>query len=573
VTPGDRLRAVPRPWWVIAICGSAVVLAFALVSWTGSTGSVASNDTREPPLPTTAIAVSTTGTSVAPTSAATTVGASTSTAVTTSTVAVSTTLDLSERYGLDVQADDPAVVARPIPDDSANTTPPSTIAPPPWAASTRTTPGGYLGTDVGCVTELTAPALDKFFADRIGPALGWDYQHVYAMGDNRYLWLFQDTFLDHSGVVSNLGNARFVHNAAMLQTGKCFTLLHRGTPAKPEPFEIGDGTGTVGKKWFWPMGGEMGMGQLWVYWVEMVKDPVDPTPPNGLGWHPNRVWVAAYDQWTLTRTAFMPAQDQNVTPMYGYAVASDNVYSYLFGNTFEQNMNREGGFWNGPHSATKMWLARVPRGQLYARPEYRTADGWSPNRNDAVAISSRFFAENPMQPRYMDGQWIAATKVDGYWGEDLVIDVASDPWGPWTPVDYFRLQPRGNDPLKNSYHAHLLPYRDKLGSVLIVVSNNARNMLRDAYPRPARYRPLVTYSAYRPTPAPTTTTTTVPPTTTTTTLPPTTTLPATTTTVPETTTTVPPTTTLPPTTTTVPETTTTVAPTTTLAPTTTTAGG
>ena len=129
----------------------------------------------------------------------------------------------------------------------------------------------------------------------------------------------------------------------------------------------------------------MGMGQLWVYWVEMVKDPVDPAPPDGLGWHPNRVYVAAYDQWTLTRTAWMPAQDPNVTPIYGYAVASDNVYSYLFGNTFEQNMTREGGFWKGPHSATKMWLARVPRGQLYARPEYRTADGWSPNRNDAVA--------------------------------------------------------------------------------------------------------------------------------------------------------------------------------------------
>jgi hypothetical protein len=246
------------------------------------------------------------------------------------------------------------------------------------------------------------------------------------------------------------------------------------------------------------------------------------------------------------------------------------VYSYLFGNTFEQNMTREGGFWKGPHSATKMWLARVPRGQLYARPEYRTAEGWSPNRNDAVAISSRFFAENPMQPRFLDGQWVASTKVDGYWGEDLVIDVANDPWGPWTPVDYFRLQPRGNDPLKNSYHAQVLPYRDKFGSVLVVLSNNARNMARDAYPRPDRYRPMVTYSAYQPTPPPTTTTTT--PTTTsttsTTTVPPTTTLPPATeppttpapTTVPPTTTS---TTTLPPTTTTVPATTTTVPATTT----------
>ena len=49
------------------------------------------------------------------------------------------------------------------------------------------------------------------------------------------------------------------------------------------------------------MGGETGSGQLWVFWVEMVKDPVDPTPPDGLGWHPNRVYLAAYDQATLTR--------------------------------------------------------------------------------------------------------------------------------------------------------------------------------------------------------------------------------------------------------------------------------
>ena len=73
--------------------------------------------------------------------------------------------------------------------------------------------------------------------------LGWDYQHVYPMGDDRYLWLFQDAFLDHSGTVSNLGKARFVHNAALMQTGNCFTLLHRGTTNKPEPFEVGDGTG------------------------------------------------------------------------------------------------------------------------------------------------------------------------------------------------------------------------------------------------------------------------------------------------------------------------------------------
>ena len=39
-----------------------------------------------------------------------------------------------------------------------------------------------------------------------------------------------------------------------------------------------------------------------------------------------------------------------------------------------------------------------------------------------------------MQPRFLGGQWVAMTKVDGYWGDELAIDVAADPWGPWTTV-------------------------------------------------------------------------------------------------------------------------------------------
>ena len=67
----------------------------------------------------------------------------------------------------------------------------------------------------------------------------------------------------------------------------------------------------------------------------------------------------------------------------------------------------------------------------------------------------------------------------------------------------------------NTYHAHPLPWRDGFGSVLITVSNNARNMLLDAWDSPHRYRPMVFYTPVptdaRPT---TTTTTTVRPTTT-----------------------------------------------------------
>ncbi len=425
-------------------------------------------------------------------------------------------------YEFAIDEAEPAVAARPEPVDvPLDEPPPTTIAPPPWAASTAVTSGGHLGTDVGCADDLSVDSLNRFLGDRIGPVLGWDYQHVYPLGGDRYLWVFQDAFLDHSGVVNTLGAARFVHNAALVQDGTCFQLLHRGTSNRPDAFEVGDGRADLRTKWFWPMGGELVGDELWMFWVEMIKDPYDPDPPNGLGWHPERTFLASYDATTLERTSFFLAPNSGALPVYGYAVSSDDTHTYLFGNTFEQNMFRDGGFWNGPHSATDMWLARVPFGRVATAPEYRTADGWSLDAADAVPIVSRFFAENPMQPRFVDGQWVATTAVDGYWGDQLAVDVAPDPWGPWTTVQFGPLVPRNGDPKMNTYHAQPLPWRDGYGSVLITVSNNARNMLRDAWNTPRRYRPMVIYAPYQPTPAPTTTTTTtttsVPPTSTSTT--------------------------------------------------------
>ena len=436
-----------------------------------------------------------------------------------------------------VVASSPAVGigARPIPDDNISTA--GAGAPAPYALVTGTTAGGHVGVELGCAAGTDAASLDRWLSTRLGPVLGWDYQHVYPLGGDRFLWLFQDTFIDHTGTVTDLGRAHFLHNTAMVQTGRCFTLLHHGTPELPVAFEVGTGTVGARSRWFWPMGGEVANGRLRVFWAEMVKDPYDPVAPDGLGWHPVAVHLASYDTRTLARTSFGLATDAAATPMYGYAVASDNTHTYLFGNSFEQNLVREGGYWGGRHSATDMWLARVPRGQLQASPEYRTADGWSSDRSAAVPISTRFHAENPMQPRFLAGSWVSAAKVNGYWGEELVVDAAPNPWGPWSAAEQVPLLARNADPLGNTYHAHLLPWLGADGSILVSVSTNARDMLRHAWPRPARYRPMVLARAFpylvatAPPPDPTpTTTTTLADTTTTSTLPPDTAAPGVTTT-------------------------------------------
>lgn len=380
----------------------------------------------------------------------------------------------------------PQVVARPIPTAPVATTPAPGATAPPWEASTTRTPAGYVSTDVGCAANTSAGALDSFFKNRVGPMLGADYQHVYPLGGSRYLWLFQDAFIDHSGAAPTLGKSGFAHNVAFVQDGACFTMLHRGSAAKPAQFESGTGTDPA-NHWFWPMGGELSGGRLQVFWVEEAVDGSSPGPGDGLGWHPVGTYLASYDTTTLARESFTAAPNAGVRPIYGYAVSTDADYTYLFANTFEQNLSREGGYFNGPHSATSMYLARVPKGNLEAAPEYRTATDWSSDPGAAVPIVQRYWAENPMEPRYLNGQWVAATKVDGYWGSELSIDVAIDPWGPWTTVEHRGVAPRNNDSTMNTYHAYLMPWMSG-GNLVVSISQNGRDMVASAYPHPERYR-------------------------------------------------------------------------------------
>ncbi len=294
--------------------------------------------------------------------------------------------------------------------------------PPPWAASTRVTAAGDVATDVGCAASTGAADLAAFFRQRIGPVLGWDYQHVYPLGSGRWLWLFQDAFIDHPGVATSLDGVGFAHNAAMLQTGSCFSLLHRGTAAQPSSFEPGAGE-VVLSRWWWPLGGELDGGVLRVFWAEMVHDGAEPPTGDGLPWHPVQTWLATYDANDLTRLGFVPAPGPTPSgpkppPLYGYAVASDDSFSYLFGNTYQQNLTLEGGFWDGPHSATDMWLARVPRGRLDERPKYWTGTGWAQDPSKAEPIDSRYWTENPMQPRFVDGRWVAVDEGERLLGRE-----------------------------------------------------------------------------------------------------------------------------------------------------------
>ena len=242
-------------------------------------------------------------------------------------------------------------------------------------------------------------------------------------------------------------------------------------------------------RFFWPLGGEIGAGgKLYVFWARMQQDPV-PGFLNGIRRHPVETWIGVYDPETFERLQFRRAPNSGVQPQYGFAVQSQGRYSYLFGNSNQLNLEYEGGYDNGPFTATRSYLGRVARGRFLDEPEYYTGTGWSPHPADARPISARYYTENAMQPRLVDGEWVSVTKKNGFLSNLFVIDVADHPWGPWRTVSQRRVRPEYGS-VQVTYQPILLPWRDPRGDLIVMVSQNAADWPH-ATNHPRFYRPMV----------------------------------------------------------------------------------
>jgi hypothetical protein len=105
----------------------------------------------------------------------------------------------------------------------------------------------------------------------------------------------------------------------------------------------------------------------------------------------------------------------------------------------------------------------------------------------AVPFSNRNFIENAMLPVFIGGRWFSATKVDGFTGSTITIDMATHPWGPWTTLKTMPSTPRGDPTGTVTYHAIVLPWTDPSGGLIISLSQVPPHLgTPDA---PARYRP------------------------------------------------------------------------------------
>ena len=277
-----------------------------------------------------------------------------------------------------------------------------------------------------CAASTSAADLDAFFAaDGAGGLAGADYPHAYALPDGRTLWLFQDAFVGADG---DLVDDHFAHNAALIQTGSCFSLL---------PTSGGQGTSWLGSwveealgQWFWPLDAEIGAdGNLWLFLAE-VRNPNRSGAATGA--EPVATWRARYRLPDLELLDMEQAADSS-SSLYGYSIVSDNDWTYLYGHCYRQFVpGEEYGF--DPSCSPHAYLARVPKGQLDRRPYYWTGTGWSRLRDGPRARVDRPSASMPVSVERFGDVYVAASDEGDWYGGDIVIRTAHAPQGPWTEV-------------------------------------------------------------------------------------------------------------------------------------------
>jgi hypothetical protein len=303
---------------------------------------------------------------------------------------------------------------------------------------------------------------------------GADYQRAIDLPDGRRLWTFQDAYVAVPGRSDAL-----VHNVAVVQDGTCFDLLHGGTSDHPESW-LATGATTAFEHWFWPLGATLpGDGTVRIFVAEL-EERGGRYLANAT---PIATWIATVDAATLTPVSFDPAPDPSAD-LYGWSVASDERFTYLYGHCYRQFGF---GFLGHDGCTVAVTVARTSH-DLRAPPRYWDGAGWVADPAAAVNVAPSVAPDgtpraiNPTQVARVDDRWIAVTKEGDWWGSRIYLDVAAAPSGPWTTVAVLDGAARDTD--ENTYFASIIAAGDGSGKVLIGLSHNRWDGGRSSVYRP-----------------------------------------------------------------------------------------
>jgi hypothetical protein len=314
-----------------------------------------------------------------------------------------------------------------------------------------------------CASGTTPEELTAFF-DLGDPLIGADYQRAFPLPDGRVLWLFQDA------VLPTAHGPELVHNVGLLQSGRCFQLLRSGSADAPAPYLLGELTDRY-HRWFWALGGDIGRdGRLHVFVAEF-RERGDRYLTHS---EPVATWLVtiAVDDLRVVDTRAAP---DGSSELYGWSVVSHGDHTYLYAHCYRQygwdffpfSTFRAHDFECGPN----VTVARIPRGEFGATPEYWNGTEWGHDPTSAVpVIPTEGRAINPTQVAVFEGRFVAVTKEGDWWGTTIELDVAPAPEGPWTTYDELTVDSEGDR--FNNYFASFVPYGADDSSFVVGLSCN-----------------------------------------------------------------------------------------------------
>lgn len=322
-----------------------------------------------------------------------------------------------------------------------------------------------------CAAGLGAADLAAFFAQPIGRLQGSDYQRALRLPDDRVLWTFQDAFID----------GQLVHNAALIQSGRCFTLLNEGT----HPWLLAELTSRF-KRWHWILDGTIvaDRTQITLFVVEMHE--LGATYLTSV--RPVHVRRVTLDARSLTVVSIVD-ELRTGDDLYGWSITNDAYYTYLYSHCYQQ-FGYDGLFGFGTCVAN-IKVARTPIGRLHAPREYWTGNNWSADHTQAAAVVDNLFVlsgNNPAQIRFDGRRFVLVEKRDDWWGTTIEFGTSPSPTGPFTHVATVPEPLACDSTICNTYFASWVPWRQPDGRLIWSIGRNLWNGATTAA-NLHRYRP------------------------------------------------------------------------------------
>lgn len=316
------------------------------------------------------------------------------------------------------------------------------------------------------------------FAEPVGEWVGGDAVRIYPLPDGRQLWMMNDSFVPRDGMAP-VNQFKFIRNIAFIRDlDGSLTMLAGGEPGTRTEF-IPHADRDRFRRFYWPLGGEVDGDMLKIFLAEMRCD----RPQWGICFYPISTQLATFTWADMALVSIEPAPNPGVRPVYGFSVASDEEWSYLFGNGHEFNTPDE---WGG---SNQVFVARVPRGKLEQPPHYWDGSGWNPDPATAVPLVQRGYADFRMAVIRWGDRWIGLAKEDEFVGQRIIVMEADRPEGPWRDLEWIPLGEPPGIPAGVTYDA--IPYPEPVDGRLAIFYSTNSQLEPVVFEDPSVYRPVL----------------------------------------------------------------------------------